>query len=145
MSPQQEHLIPPSVSALDNGWLTYTVPANLPNGGVLLLNGARLRATQIAVFATDVEWSPSGGNPVIKTPHGDGVVASGAFTFPGLNRLCAVLFSGPVKKMITGTSEANAEKILLAPDKDICVTVNDGKAGYSDNVGSFRVHVRVLK
>lgn len=144
-----------------DGWLHYSLQMrqgepsqfqlNLPNGCC----AKSLRANQIAVAATHVQWRPSPTRPlVIQQPQGlldtnSSETINGRkcdMRFPGLPKFGLVIHQNGVahKTVVTSQCRQAAQPVSLDVSKDIFVQVNDNMHSLRDNEGIIDLWVKLV-
>jgi hypothetical protein len=128
--------------------LTYTnFAVNFQDGSPLGdENGQPLRATQIRVWAPEVNWTPDSNRSRITSPTGSGGSAPGTFRYPGFN-VGGIVLNQPsgTTQNVSGTTRDNAQVLLFSNGADIIANVNDAVGFYADNGGAFDLVVEILQ
>jgi len=132
-------------------WLWFNnISVNTEVGTQLYHGETLLKASRIQIFASDVAWRYGFSfSTAVRTPLGRNVTTDTGFRFPGLFRYGLVLFQpqadGQLRAwQISATHRDSPQEILLDPNLEIRIAVNDDKGRYGDNSGSVDLYIRVL-
>lgn len=100
-------------------------------------------ATQISVYARDVDWRYAFNGPEVNSPSGTGGPAGSGWRFPNANRFGIVIYKGNNYWNVTSTSSSNPTVITgISNTTPVYITINDTTGNYSDNGGAVDIYLR---
>ncbi len=145
--PEKERLaVPADAGGLEagGGWFVVNNAGTNVATAIGFGDGRRLRALQLLVYASDIDWYD--GRALVQSATGSGRAAGEGYRYPDLPA-GAIVVEQPANRiafMIDATSPRTPNLLTMQTDAPIRILVNDrdDPGGYADNSGAFDLFLR---
>ena len=147
---------------IQDDWLRYQIfQPSSPQGNRLMIPGLDmdedgklhpipLRARQLAVVASNVQWRPDSRRPIlIQQPQGlpdFGDRDLGPIRFPGLPKFSSVIcqYGDRTNSVLTSQCRQNPQHVLLNSNLDVLFQTNVGVDGFEQRQGIIELWIKVV-